>query len=99
MLARKLAPLGRNGSKSSETYLIKHKLPSPELRKLLERVFDFWQGDEREPKDVYERRRFDFVFHMTDWLRDLEGLTKLYAHPTDVNTKEARRLVFEFLTH
>ncbi len=53
------------------------------LKELLGRVFD---DDQEELRDElgeleYERRRHDFIFHMTDWSHDLEQLSEIFSNP------------------
>jgi hypothetical protein len=46
-----------------------------------------------------ERACHDFVFHMTDWVADLERLSGLYAHPEAHDEAHAREAVTSFLYH
>jgi hypothetical protein len=66
------------------------------VRELLERVFD------REPQfaeiEDYERKRHDFVFHMTDWENDLRKLFLLYNNPPEYEGR-ASEIVSGFLIH
>jgi hypothetical protein len=43
--------------------------------------------------------RRDFVFHMTDWLEDLERLVALYKEPGQATKQAARNVVYGFLIH
>jgi len=71
------------------------------LRKLLGRVFDSGQEGLRAelPADEYERRRHDFVFHMTDWTKDLADYANLVDHPEKWKLKEATTFLIGFLYH
>jgi hypothetical protein len=71
------------------------------LRKLLGRVFDNGQEGLRKeiPADEYERRRHDFVFHMTDWLKDLTDYADMVEHPEKWKLKEATEFLIGFLYH
>jgi len=71
------------------------------LRKLLGRVFDSGQEGLRAelPADEYERRRHDFIFHMTDWLQDLTEYANLVEHPEKWKLKEATTFLIGFLYH
>lgn len=74
---------------------------SDELKALLGRVFDEAQDglkDEVGPEE-YDRRRLDFVFHMTDWADDLERLRRLYDDPGSMTLDEAKSIVIGGLYH
>ncbi len=43
--------------------------------------------------------RRNFIFHMTDWLNDLEQLTALYKHPEKFDKKAANQILASFLYH
>jgi hypothetical protein len=64
---------------------------------MLREVFAFW----RESHKLLHRKEYrrDFVFHMTDWLNDLEKLNGLFAHPNHFTKKEAAQIVFGFFIH
>jgi hypothetical protein len=68
---------------------------------LLGRVFDYeWRGQKKEwGKDEYDRRRFGFIFHMSDWLTDLRELQQLFDDPKKATVKDAWDTVFGFLIH
>jgi hypothetical protein len=72
-----------------------------QLEHLLGQVFDEAREGLRESLDPaeYEKRRQDFVFHMTDWKRDLEQLTHLFRNPDQSNEEAASTLVIGFLYH
>jgi hypothetical protein len=71
------------------------------LQELLVKTFDAYRdGLEKEvPPEVYERLKFDFVFHMTDWHEDLAKLSDLYAQPEKWSAKDASSVVGGFLIH
>lgn len=75
--------------------------PTAALKELLGKVFDEARdGDQKEMSaDEYARRRHDFVFHMTDWLTDLEFLSKLYQHPEQVEVKRTTISIIGLLFH
>ena len=43
--------------------------------------------------------RRDFVFHMSDWEKDLRALAELYEHPEGFSKSEAEEVVAGFLYH
>src|SRR5439155_8797625 len=100
-------PLGRGQPRSSSMSINRRHarrepmLADPKLRKLLGKVFDLMRGDERKAgdQDAYKTHRLDFVFHMTDWLKDLEELRELYEHPEKNTPEEASTRVIGFLVH
>jgi hypothetical protein len=62
---------------------------------LLRQVF----GEVRDRAEPgYEKHCDDFVFHMTDWLHDMEGLQRLYRELNDSST-DAAEFVIGFLCH
>ncbi|HWE35407.1 MAG TPA: hypothetical protein VG406_02460 [Isosphaeraceae bacterium] len=68
---------------------------------LLGRVFDEAQGglkDEVGPEE-YEARRRDFVFHMTDWANDLDGLKRLFDDPDSMPIDDATTFIIGLLYH
>jgi hypothetical protein len=71
------------------------------VEQLLGRVFDGARESLREELDAqeYERRKHDFVFHMTDWLGDLEQLTDLFNQPDQQDEESASAHVIRFLYH
>jgi len=71
--------------------------PSPELQKVLGKVYDAYQ--KVDDATVNAACRQDFVFHMTDWLNDLQRLSRLYGDPKDTKREEAEDTVFGFLIH
>lgn len=75
--------------------------PDPKLTRLLENVYDSFQEEQRDEltSDEYERRRFDFAFHMTDWLADLKGYSKIVESPASQDTDDATQFLIGFLSH
>ena len=73
------------------------RMPSKELEKLLASVYDRFQRL-NEPRANAAARR-DFVFHMTDWLDDLQRLVPLYEHPERADGKQAGSDIAGFLYH
>jgi hypothetical protein len=71
------------------------------LEHLLGQVFDGAREGDRETLDAeeYERRRHDFVFHMTDWRDDLERLADLFRHPEQQDEESASVFLIGFLYH
>lgn len=65
------------------------------VEKLLGAVFAGLR-DENEPD--FEKKRGDFVFHMMDWLDDLEDLHALFRSQ-DAAKEEAAELIVGFLYH
>src|SRR5437879_2169188 len=76
-------------------------MPSGPLKKMLARVFDSMREEDRKrmSKPSYETKRRDFVFHMTDWLQDLEELSELYANPGKHRSREACVKLISILGH
>jgi hypothetical protein len=68
---------------------------------LLGKAFDGLNDGLRKEisKASYERRRSDFVFHMTDWLDDLGELNDIYQHPERMNTTAACERLYGILVH
>jgi hypothetical protein len=71
------------------------------LRDLLGRVFDSAQTGLKDElsAEEYERRRHDFVFHMTDWASDLMEYTDLVHNPKKWKKKDATIFIIGFLYH
>ncbi len=79
----------RTGKRSNRAI----RYPSPALQKKLRDVFDDYV------EDGGVELRHDFVFHMTDWLNDLDELTRLYERPELFSKAEARQVVYGLLVH
>jgi hypothetical protein len=47
----------------------------------------------------HSKRKAEFVFHMTDWISDLETLAALHKDPKMLYEKAACQLIFEFIVH
>ena len=67
----------------------------------LGRVFDDHRADLREalPREDYEKLRFDFVFHMTDWLGDLDRLHALRRAPESWSAEEGTEFLIGVFFH
>jgi hypothetical protein len=91
----------RNGKAASPTIgqhsKIEIKWPSPELKRLLAKVYNRYQKLDDPAAD--RRSREDFVFHMTDWLNDLDNLWEIYKNPESTSKEAAEDAVFGFLIH
>lgn len=71
--------------------------PSAELQRVLRSVYNQYQRLDSAADNDAARR--DFVFHMTDWINDLEQLAALYADPKKLDKDAAGSVVFSFLIH
>ena len=71
------------------------------VQTLLERIFDDCREGLREELscEEYQRRKDDFVFHMTDWLEDLDELQQLFANPDGQSIDQATSTIIGFLAH
>jgi hypothetical protein len=71
------------------------------LRRLLEKIFDSCRQGLREELSPaeYSERKFDFVFHMTDFLADYKRMEHFFEHPEKAKLKEASPEVIGFLYH
>jgi hypothetical protein len=71
------------------------------LRDLFGRVFDSHREDLRTelPPDEYERRRHAFVFHLTDWLEDLDWFSDLTKNPDGPDPDAAEVRLVGLLYH
>lgn len=71
------------------------------VRECLAAVYDLEAGGNPGTSD--DSRRWEFVFHMTDWLKDMERLHGLFAEPCTSREKErldeAHDVVAGFLLH
>jgi hypothetical protein len=68
---------------------------------LLGRVFDEHRADLRQelsPED-YARRRAEFVFHMSDFTEDLQGLASMQESPENWPPERARTFLIGCLYH
>lgn len=72
-----------------------------QVRKLLEKVFDDCREGLREElsREEYQRRKDDFVFHMTDWQDNLEELQRLFSNPGSQSCNQATATIIGFLSH
>jgi hypothetical protein len=90
----------RNGKLESTAGGLRSKeirQPSKELEKLLGTIYRRYQRLENRVADADAQR--DFVFHMTDWLDDLDRLKAIYDHPEKWDRDQAGRDVYGFLLH
>jgi hypothetical protein len=71
--------------------------PSQELTRLLAAVYNQYQKLPDRATNAAARR--DFVFHMTDWLEDVERLTEVFRNPKRVGPESAGNAVYGFLIH
>lgn len=71
------------------------------VESLLAEVFDSMRESQRCAwgDEEYASRKHDFVFHMTDWKKDLAVLHALVAHPADFNEEQASDAIVGFLYH
>jgi hypothetical protein len=70
---------------------------SPELTALLKTAYNAYQ--KRDDPEDNARCRWNFTFHMTDWIEDLRKLANLYEHPEHYDKETAKQIVFSFLIH
>jgi hypothetical protein len=71
------------------------------LRKLLGEVFESAQDglrDELSSKE-YERRKQDFVFHMTDYVGDMARFAAIVARPEEWESEAATTFLIGYLYH
>ena len=75
--------------------------PVSKIEQLLGQVFDEAREGLRETLDPeeYERRRHEFIFHMTDWREELEQLVELFKHPEQQDQESASVFLIGFLYH
>ncbi len=72
-------------------------MPSKQLQKLLASIYDRFQKLDDPVANAQARQ--DFVFHMTDWLDDLDRLVAIYEHPEQFDRKSAGCDIAGFLYH
>jgi len=48
---------------------------------------------------AFKRKQHDFVFHMTDWLDDLDDISHLFKNHKEIPFEKASQIVFSFLDH
>lgn len=67
------------------------------LEDLLGRVFEMARhgGDAVH----FEKQKWEFVFHMSDWRSDLNTLHQMYADPTQWTPESACQFLIGFLYH
>jgi hypothetical protein len=98
MSERKPPPNGeiaskRSGTRSANSF----QGVDPKLTMVLKAVYNAYQ--KLDDRDDNARCRWNFVFHMTDWVKDLRQLADLYEHPERYKKDAAEEIVFGFLVH
>jgi hypothetical protein len=68
-----------------------------QLRRMLAAIYDRYQR--LDDPAANKQCRQDFVFHLTDWLGDLQRLTELYQHPERFDREAGGDIVAGFLYH
>jgi hypothetical protein len=71
-------------------------LEHAKIEELLGQVFDKLQTV--EDREKYAQRKQQFIFHMTDWIDDLQNLLELYGHPEQPQGNPAQTIA-GFLYH
>jgi hypothetical protein len=98
MSARKPLRNGRRASPLSAPPSGHEALPNKaDLERLLAAIYNEYQ--KLPDRAANKRCRWDLVFHMTDWARDLQRLAELYRNPEQVNRAAAEDIVTAFLLH
>jgi len=67
------------------------------LEELLGHTFDNYRTVEDAAE--HSHGKADFIFHMTDWISDLEALAALYQEPNNLDREAAHQVIFGFLIH
>lgn len=72
-----------------------------QFNELLGRVFDEHREDLREAltREEYAQLRADFIFHMTDWIDDVDQLQKMRSQAETLSTDDAMTFLIGFLYH
>lgn len=73
------------------------QIEKQEIERVLTRVFDELQETEDPVK--HARAREDFVFHMVDWIYNLEELFQLYTTPQKYDIETSNNIIIGFLYH
>lgn len=98
MSGKKQPPNGKLASRrSAQPSATSFPGVAPELTALLKEVYNAYQ--QQDTRDDNARCRWNFIFHMTDWIEDLQELTNLYQHPERYDKAAAEQIVFGFLVH
>ncbi len=98
MSAKKQPRNGKLVSRPAKRPLqIDFKQPGPKLIRLLQSTYNRYQR--LDDPTVNAKVRQDFVFHMTDWIDDLERLSDVYKQPDKMDRKTAEEVVAGFLIH
>jgi hypothetical protein len=93
-----MGPVDREGPRTPGSERL---IPTAKLKSMLARAFDGLNSGLKKElgKAEYDRRRNDFVFHMTDWLTDLGALNELYEHPDQFTSSAASQRLYGILSH
>ena len=67
------------------------------LKGLLGQAFEI--ARQRSEDQSFEDHKFDFVFHMTDWRKDLETLHQMFSFPERWDADAACVFLIGFLSH
>jgi hypothetical protein len=97
MSAKRPLRNGKPASMAGEPLSNDLQIPSKKLQKLLASVYDQFQH--LDDRAVNAQVRQDFIFHMTDWLADLDQLKAIYDHPEQFDRREAGQDIASFLYH
>lgn len=69
-----------------------------QAEQLMAKVFDVL-SDDSSGSESLAQRRFDFAFHMCDWLNDLDGLHEALANPAAVDPEKFASNLYGTLFH
>jgi len=87
----------RKKSKTTTTGMTRSPSSLEKARAALEGVYDALHSSAARRSG--DRRRDDFVFHMTDWLDDLDRIVEFFRDADQFDKRLARDIVGGFLTH
>jgi hypothetical protein len=94
MSGKKLLSNGKRVSKPSGPHSkTKNVDRNRRLEKLLAAAYESFNSKKNSAS------QHDFVFHMTDWIDDLDALSELYDHPERFDKAQAASIVAGFLYH
>src|SRR5262249_982342 len=98
-MSAKRQPLnGKRVSKSTEKPSQTNGAPQfSRLEQLLAKIYHRYQRLDGAEKN--RKGKQDFLFHMTDWVNDLQELAELYQHPERFDKGKAGEVVSGFLYH
>ncbi len=93
--------LQQNGKPASPSIAPLSANEDAESRKRLERLLSsaYNQYQRLDDPVANAQCRWDFVFHMTDWIEDLRRLAELYQQPEASDREQAGEIVSAFLIH